>query len=72
MYEFGHGVPQDYAEATKWYRRAAERGDSDANFNLGLMYEKGQGVPHDYAEAAKAQDLDLFPAFSHVAKAYSV
>ena len=25
-YHFGDGVPQDYAEAVKWYRRAAEQG----------------------------------------------
>ncbi len=27
MYYHGRGVPQDYAEAAKWYRKAAERGD---------------------------------------------
>ena len=26
MYEHGHGVPQDYAQAMKWYRLAAEQG----------------------------------------------
>ncbi len=26
MYNNGEGVPQDYAEAMKWYRRAAEQG----------------------------------------------
>ncbi len=26
MYKNGHGVPQDYAEAARWYRRAAEQG----------------------------------------------
>ena len=26
MYEFGQGVSQDYAEAVKWYRLAAEQG----------------------------------------------
>ena len=48
MYENGRGVPQDYAEAVRWYRRAAEQGDADAQFNLGVMYGKGQGVPQDY------------------------
>lgn len=43
----------DYAEAAKWYRKAAERGDADSQFALGLMYENGDGVPEDYAEAAK-------------------
>ncbi|MBM3508219.1 MAG: SEL1-like repeat protein, partial [Alphaproteobacteria bacterium] len=27
MYAEGQGVPQDHAEAVKWYRRAAEQGD---------------------------------------------
>ena len=39
--------PQDYAEAVKWYRLAAEQGYADAQTNLGYMYEKGQGVLQD-------------------------
>ena len=30
MYRFSVGVPQDYAEAVRWYRKAAEQGDADA------------------------------------------
>ncbi len=37
------GVPQDYAEAVKWYRLAAEQGDAGAQFSLGLMYASGRG-----------------------------
>ena len=47
MYDDGQGVPQNYAEAVKWYRLAAEQGDSDAQLNLGFMYSKGQGVPQN-------------------------
>ena len=46
-------MPQDYAEAVKWYRKAADQGDAAAQFNLGVMYATGQGVPQDYAEAVK-------------------
>ena len=53
MYENGEGVPQDYAEAVKWYRRAAEQGYAVAQNNLGSMYYNGTGVPQDYAEAVK-------------------
>jgi hypothetical protein len=53
LYHGGHGVPQDYAEAAKWFRKAAEQGDADAQLNLGNMYSKGQGVPQDYVEAVK-------------------
>lgn len=30
MYDKGYGVEQDYREAEKWYRLAAEQGDADA------------------------------------------
>ena len=42
---------KDYAEAVRWYRRAAEQGDADAQYNLGLKYLDGEGVPQDYARA---------------------
>ena len=45
MYAKGHGVPQSYAEAVKWYRLAAEQGFAMARANLGLIYKNGQGVP---------------------------
>ncbi|MCX8500810.1 MAG: hypothetical protein ORO03_03835 [Alphaproteobacteria bacterium] len=42
-------MPQDYAQAVSWYRKAAEQGHANAQFNLGIMYGKGQGVPtHDF------------------------
>jgi TPR repeat protein len=53
MYSRGMGVPQDYAEAAKWYRKAADQGNAAAQQNLGFMYATGQGVPQDYAGAAK-------------------
>ena len=68
MYEKGQGVHQDYAEALKWYRKAAEQGNAkavkwyrkaaeegnaEAQFNLGLMCDERLGVPQDYAEAVK-------------------
>ena len=53
MYDNGEGVPQDYKEAVKWYRLAAEQGHAKAQYNLGLMYDNGEGVPQDYKEAVK-------------------
>ena len=52
-YDYGEGVPQDYAEAARWYRLAAEQGDADAQNNLGVMYDAGEGVPEDNAEAVR-------------------
>jgi len=31
MHKKGQGVPQDYAEAVKWYRKAADQGDAPAS-----------------------------------------
>ena len=53
MYLNGQGVPQDFAEAARWYQLAAEQGFPKAQYNLALMYHNGQGVPQDYAEAIK-------------------
>ena len=53
MYYKGQGVPQDDAEAAKWYRKAADQGDAVAQNNIGLMYDNGRGVPQDYGEAVK-------------------
>ena len=45
-YELG-----DYATALHLISTLADRGDADAQFNLGLLYNKGKGVPQNYAEA---------------------
>ena len=47
------GVPQDYTEAVKWYRKAAEQGHAHAQFCLGECYFFGNGVPNDEKEALK-------------------
>ena len=48
MYADGISVPQDDAEAVKWFRLA---GETDAQYNLGVMYANGEGVPKDAVEA---------------------
>ncbi len=53
MYDKGLGVTQDYAEAVRWYRKAADQGHAGAQFNLGVMYSKGWGVTQDYTEAVR-------------------
>ena len=53
MYSDGQGVIQNYKEGLEWYRKAAEQGNADAQFNLGLKYIKGEGVPQDYIKACK-------------------
>jgi TPR repeat protein len=34
----GEGVPRSEAEASKWFRRAAQQGLADAQFNLGNLF----------------------------------
>ena len=41
-----------YAETLKVLHPAAEKGDADAQFQLGLIYDQGQGVPIDPEQAA--------------------
>jgi TPR repeat protein len=53
MYNNGEGVPQDQAEAVKWFRKAADQGHAPAQNNLGSMHRKGEGIPQNDAEAAK-------------------
>ena len=51
-YYYGRGVRLDYAEAAKWYRKAAEQGNSDAQYSLGHMYLFGLGVRQNSRDAA--------------------
>ena len=51
MYLNGQGVKQDYAEAGKWFRKAAELHIPQAQFKLGSLYMKGQGLPRDFEQA---------------------
>jgi TPR repeat protein len=49
----GIAVPRDSAEATKWFRKAAEQGSAEAQFYLGARYLNGDGVPKNELEAVK-------------------
>ena len=50
-YATGEGVPQDAADAVRWFRLAADQGHAEAQFNLALMYYNGEGVPQDDVQA---------------------
>ena len=51
MFSAGRGLPQDYAQAVIWFRKAAEQGHASAQNNLGVIYANGYGVPEDDAQA---------------------
>ena len=42
----------DYIEAIRLYRSLANRGNSFAQNNLGIIYDVGLGVPVNHAKAA--------------------
>ena len=44
MYEQGRGVMPDFAEAARWYEKAASTGYAPAQCNLGNLYQSGRGV----------------------------
>jgi localization factor PodJL len=41
------GGRQDYGLAASWFRKAAERGLKDSQFNLAVLHERGLGVPRN-------------------------
>jgi len=51
MYEAGAGVPSNFLEASKWYRKAARQGHTSAQHMVGLTYAYGLGVPRDLVSA---------------------
>jgi uncharacterized protein len=72
---FGEGVTKNYDEALKWFRFAAESGNSTAQVFLGAMYANGQGVQKDQVAAMEwlilaAQQGDLDGQFN-LGKLYS-
>jgi TPR repeat protein len=64
MYANGRIVPQNYAEAVRWYRLAADQGDRWAQTNLGAMYDQGEGVTQNYVEAVRLYRLAADQGFS--------
>ena len=53
MYYNGEGVQKDYKQAVEWFKKSANQGNADAQFNLGNMYIYGKGVQKDYKRAAE-------------------
>jgi hypothetical protein len=50
-YASGRGVTKNEAEAVKWYRKSADQGFANAQYNLGVCHEYGTGVPKDLVES---------------------
>ena len=50
-YAQGDEVKQDYAEAVRWFEKAANQGHVVAQATLGAYYWAGRGVPEDLSKA---------------------
>jgi putative methionine-R-sulfoxide reductase with GAF domain len=50
-YATGEDVPQDYAEAVRWFSMAAEQGHVVSQATLGAYYWAGRGVAQDLVKA---------------------
>lgn len=50
IHDHGDGVAKNQAEALKWYRIAAEKGDRVSQSRLGTMYLNGEGTARDEKE----------------------
>jgi uncharacterized protein len=48
----GTGVTQE-VEAVRYYRMAADQGNADGQYNLGLCFQAGAGVAKDEVEAVR-------------------
>jgi TPR repeat protein len=44
------GLAQDSKQAASWFRKAAEQGYDEAQYNLGFSYYRGDGVTKDVVQ----------------------
>ena len=72
--EPGEGAP-NYSEAVKWFRKAAELGVRDSQYNLAILYARGLGVDKDlgqswlwFALAAQQGDADAATKRDEIAR----
>jgi localization factor PodJL len=66
----GGGKGPNYKSAAHWFRKAAERGIADSQFNLGILYARGIGVEQNlwFSLAAAQGDADAARKRDDVAK----
>lgn len=72
---FGHAFPQDYRVAMDWFRRAANHGVAEAEYEVGVRYERNEGVDAPDMGLAivsylKAAEMGFAPAQQRIAQAY--
>lgn len=63
-YESGNGIAKNENKAIYWYTKAAEQGNSNAQYHLGVLYNKVKDNPliaYMWFEVAKLCDFNLTP-----------
>jgi len=75
MYAIGEVVPKDEKQSVYWYKKAAENGGANAQFNLGSIYHYGYyGISQDYKKAIKWYKMSAkqgeIDAFSNLGQMY--
>ena len=75
-YEMGFGIKKDMAKAKYWYRKSAEQGNAEAQYELGYILANGIAGPKDTVEsqrwlcAAYAQEfrVNSYPCVAAIKK----
>lgn len=68
-YETGKDVEQDYEEAYRWFRQAADQGFALSEHAVGECYKDGQGVQTDFHEAARWYQKSIDQGYEPARKA---
>lgn len=58
-YYTGKHVPQDYAQAYEWWKKASLKSDVRAIANLGMCYQLGRGVERDSIDAVRLYEKSI-------------
>lgn len=56
LYNFGHGVEQNYLKAKELYEQSSKSNNLFATIYLGILYENGNGIPKDIEKADELFD----------------
>lgn len=67
-YKCGIGVVQDHASSVKWFRKAAEQGEGDAQFNLARLYGSEVNGVYKPGRAVPANDVEALEWYQRSAE----
>jgi uncharacterized protein len=67
LYRTGKGTLQDFEEAAKWFKSAAEQNHAPAQYELGLLYHHGLGVDLDNERSYMWLNLAAAAGIEHAA-----